>query len=91
MIRSTSYGSAVIEYTLTRSQRSSLSISVLPDGAVTVIAPEEADPDEIDERVRRRARWILRQQRRFAEFRRGPRHANSSAERLIAIWAGNTA
>jgi predicted metal-dependent hydrolase len=69
MIRSTSYGSAVIEYTLTRSPRSSLSISVLPDGAVTVAAPEAASPVEIDERVRRRARWILRQQRRFAEFR----------------------
>jgi len=69
MIRSTNYGSAVIEYVLTRSARSSLSISVLPDGAVAVVAPEEADPTEVDERVRRRARWILRQQRRFAEFR----------------------
>lgn len=69
MIRSTSYGSTVIEYTLTRSPRASLSISVLPDGGVTVTAPEEADPAEIDQRVTRRARWILRQQRQFAEFR----------------------
>jgi predicted metal-dependent hydrolase len=69
MIRSTSYGSVVIEYTLTRSPRSSLTISVLPDGAVAVTAPEEASLNEIDERVRRRARWILRQQRHFAEFR----------------------
>lgn len=69
IIRSTSYGSAVIEYTLNQTPRSSLSISVLPDGAVTVAAPEKADPAEIDERVRRRARWILRQQRRFADFR----------------------
>ena len=82
MIRSTNYGSAVIEYTLTRSPRASLSISVLPDGAVAVSAPEDADPAEIDERVRRRARWILRQQRRFAG---GRPHGNSSAERLIAI------
>ena len=73
MIRSTSYGSAVIKYTPNRSPRSSLSISVLPDGAVAVNAPEEADPAEIDERVRRRARWILRQQSRFAEFRTPPR------------------
>src|SRR5581483_5649368 len=26
-------------------------------------------PDDIDVRVKRRARWILRQQRRFADFR----------------------
>lgn len=69
MVRTTSYGSAVIDYTLIRSPRSSLSISVLPDGGVSVLAPQEADPAEVDERVKRRARWILRQQRRFAEFR----------------------
>ena len=85
MIRSTSYGSAVIEYTLTRSPRSSLSISVLPDGVVTVTAPEEADPDDVDERVRRRARWILRQQRRFAEFR--PTTCGS-AWKKDPVWSG---
>ena len=69
MVRTTHYGSAVIEYTLTYSPRSSLSISVLPDGGVSVVAPEQADPAEVDERVKRRARWILRQQRRYAEFR----------------------
>lgn len=69
MVRTTSYGSAVIEYNLVRTSRSSLSISVLPDGSVSVLAPEEADPVEVDGRVKRRARWILRQQRRFAEFR----------------------
>lgn len=69
MLRTTRYGSAIIEYTLLRSPRASLSISVLPDGAVAVRAPEHAAADAVDERVRRRARWILRQQRRFAEFR----------------------
>lgn len=69
MVRKTNYGSAAIEYTLVRSPRSSLSISVHPDGGITVLAPKEADPTEIDVRVKRRARWILRQQRRFAEFR----------------------
>jgi predicted metal-dependent hydrolase len=69
MLRVTTYGSAVIEYRLRHSERRSLSISVLPDGEVEVVAPEQADPAEVDERVRRRARWILRQQRRFAEFR----------------------
>ena len=69
MLRTTNYGSAVIEYTLVRSARHSLSISVLPDGEVSVVAPEDADPAEVDARVKQRARWILRQQRRFAEFR----------------------
>ena len=69
MVRSTTYGGTVIEYRLTRSPRRSLSISVQPDGVVDVVAPEAADLGEIDERVKRRARWILRQQRRFAEFR----------------------
>lgn len=69
MVRTTSYGSAVIEYGLERSTRRTLSISVLPDCTVQVHAPIEANPDDIDARVRRRARWILRQQRRFAEFR----------------------
>jgi predicted metal-dependent hydrolase len=69
MIRTTTYGSAVIEFRLTRSVRNSLSISVLPDGAVTVAAPEDAELVEVDERIRRRARWILRQQRRFAAYR----------------------
>ena len=39
MVRSTSYGSAVIEYGLALSSRRSLSISVLPDGTVAVAAP----------------------------------------------------
>jgi predicted metal-dependent hydrolase len=69
MVRTTNYGSAAIEYGLERSSRRTLSISVLPDFTVRVLAPIEANPDEIDARVRRRARWILRQQRRFAEFR----------------------
>lgn len=69
MVRITNYGSAAIEYGLERSSRRTLSISVLPDCTVRVLAPIEANPDEIDARVRRRGRWILRQQRRFAEFR----------------------
>jgi predicted metal-dependent hydrolase len=69
MLRTATYGSTVIEYSLAFSGRRSLAISVLPDGAVAVTAPEDADPTEVDERVKRRARWILRQQRRFAEFR----------------------
>lgn len=69
MIRAIAYGSATIEYALTLSGRRSLSISVTPDGEICVAAPLDAQPEAVDERVKARARWILRQRRRFAEFR----------------------
>jgi hypothetical protein len=34
-----------------------------------VVAPEGVDVCAVDERVKRRARWILRQQRKFAEYK----------------------
>lgn len=68
MLRNTKYGSAVIEYTLLRSARRTLSISVDGEG-VSVVAPEGIDASAVDERVRKRARWILRQQRQFEEFK----------------------
>jgi predicted metal-dependent hydrolase len=68
MQRSTSYGSAVIQYELSFSARRRLKITVHAEG-VCAVAPEGVAPEEVDERVKRRARWILRQQRRFAEFR----------------------
>jgi hypothetical protein len=58
MLRVTDYGRAPIEYGLERSSRRTLMISVLPDCSVRVVAPIEADLKEIDDRVRRRARWI---------------------------------
>lgn len=68
MLRRTTYGSAVIEYTLLWSNRRVLSISVDING-VTVAAPEGEALETVDQRVKRRARWILRQQRRFAAFK----------------------
>ena len=66
--RSTTYGTAVIEYTLRRSARRTISISVRAEG-VSVVAPAGVEESAVDERVRKRARWILRQQRRFEEFK----------------------
>ena len=90
MVRTTTYGSAVIEYSVALSPRRSLSISVLPDGAVGVVAPESADFDEIDARVKRRARWILRQQRRFSEFRPRTPPRQFIGVKPIAISVANT-
>lgn len=66
--RSITYGSAVIPYTLQWSERRALRISVDASG-VSVTAPTGVDPSAVDTRVKRRARWILRQQRRVAAFK----------------------
>lgn len=66
--RSVRYGGADIEFELVRADRATLEIAVLPDGAVIVKAPLDAREDDVLARVTRRARWILRQQRYFAQF-----------------------
>lgn len=62
------YGSSLIEYEIEYVPRKTLGISVNPDGAVTLKAPLEATPEDIREKVRRRAAWILRQKRYFESF-----------------------
>ena len=57
------YGDAKIEYTVTFAARKTLAINVHPDLIVSVTAPEGTDLVSIEERVRKRAPWILRQQR----------------------------
>ena len=66
--RSVRYGHADIVFELVRADRATLEIAVLPDGAVLVKAPPDAREDDVLARVARRARWILRQQRYFAQF-----------------------
>lgn len=68
-MRHIDYGTQVIEYRLERRERGTLEIAVEPDGLVRVTAPTNAAVEDIADRVRRRARWILAQQRPFAEFR----------------------
>ncbi|MFJ6280797.1 M48 family metallopeptidase [Arthrobacter subterraneus] len=63
------YGAELIKYRLERRERSTLEITVEPDGSVRVVAPADASRDAVDLRIRRRARWILAQQRAFEEFR----------------------
>lgn len=52
-------GEEVFEYTLVRSSRKTLGISVRPDGSVVVTAPEGAEDDRIDSILHKRASWIL--------------------------------
>lgn len=63
------YGGRRIAYTLRHADRSTLAISVLPDGTVDVVAPLGTVLEDVQTRVSRRARWILGQQRYFEQFR----------------------
>ncbi|NLF75677.1 MAG: M48 family metallopeptidase [Chloroflexi bacterium] len=60
------YGTTRIDYELTYSARKSLAIHVHPDQRVTVEAPEGSDFAQIEQRLRKRAAWIVKQQRQFA-------------------------
>jgi predicted metal-dependent hydrolase len=57
------YGETTIEYDLTYAPRKTLAINVHPDLRVSVVAPEDTDIETIKTKVRKRANWILRQQR----------------------------
>jgi predicted metal-dependent hydrolase len=59
------FGSQTIEYQLELMKRGTLSISVHPDLKVVVKAPEGTNLEEINQRVYKRAKWILNQQRQF--------------------------
>ena len=68
-IRTVQFGSRDIEYELHRDDCSRVSITVLPMGAVRVRAPSVAGDEEVDKRVLRRARWILKQVRELDALR----------------------
>ncbi len=66
------YGKTLLRYTIHRSERESLRISVHPDRRIEVHAPSWATDDELAKRVHRRASWIKRQLDFFLSFE--PRH-----------------
>lgn len=53
---------------LKRSDRTTLAISVLPDGTVELVAPRMAANSDIAGKVEKKARWITRQRRAFKEM-----------------------
>jgi predicted metal-dependent hydrolase len=65
---SVTYGATTIAYRVVRRDRRTLQISVLPDMTVEVVAPRAANDATIQQRVARRARWILRQVEFFRQF-----------------------
>lgn len=62
------YGEHRIDFTIVRRERTTLEIAVEPDATVVVTAPKDAPLAAIEEKVRKRAAWIRRQQRYFIQF-----------------------
>jgi predicted metal-dependent hydrolase len=73
------FGNSDIEYRIARSlERSTIAVTVNPDGAVQVVAPKGTLKTVIADAVRSKASWIIRQQ----EFFR--RHASSQAKLFVS-------
>jgi predicted metal-dependent hydrolase len=62
------YGARTIAFELEHRKRRTLEISVYPDLSVRVAAPLDRTLDEIQEKVKKRAAWILEQQDSFSLF-----------------------
>ena len=62
------YGGRRINLTVLRRRRKTLEIAVEPDATVVIIAPVDATIEAITEKVRKRAAWVIRQQRFFSQF-----------------------
>lgn len=65
---SVNFGSRDIKFRLQYSSRKTLGISVLPDLSVIVTAPNESDFAKVEDLVKKRAPWILKQQVKFSEY-----------------------
>jgi|SRR6185369_349918 len=63
------YSSHELKYRLRFSARRTMAITVHPDGAIEVVAPRGSNLRKVEARVRRRARWIIRQRLYFEQFR----------------------
>lgn len=71
---------------LKRSRRRTLAISVLPNGAVEVVAPLTAGLPEIKAKIQRRSGWIMRQRRLFMALRverPARRYCNGATHRYL--------
>lgn len=80
------YGDGVIEFTLQRRDRRTLSISVDPELGVHVSAPTDAPLHKIMEKVKKRAPWIQRQLRFFSQFQpRTPRRRYVAGETYLYL------
>jgi len=68
MTEKTTYGSREIKYDLLFSDRKTMEIAVEPDTSVLVKAPHNTPIEVIETKIKKRARWIIKQQRFFEQF-----------------------
>ncbi|MBT3235088.1 MAG: M48 family metallopeptidase [Bdellovibrionales bacterium] len=66
--QSVEFGKSKINYRLSRSDRKTLGITVEPSGEVSVNAPLAASLYKIEEVIKKRASWILRQKQEIASY-----------------------
>lgn len=62
------YGTTSIPYNVRFSERKTLGITVMPDGRVLLNAPHDTSREKIEEKLFKRARWIVKQQTYFRSF-----------------------
>ena len=62
------YGATIIDYDIEFVPRKTLSICVNPDTTVCLKAPVGATMEQIQQKVHKRAGWILKQKRFFESF-----------------------
>lgn len=68
MTGSIQFGSKTIEFDFSFSERKTLGITITPEMTVFVKAPLETPFDKIEEKVRKKAPWIIKQQNYFLGF-----------------------
>jgi predicted metal-dependent hydrolase len=71
MDRHFAYRNIAFDYTLILENRKTISATVFPNRALIVKAPQEATENRICDFLRRKFRWILKQQQYFEQFGSG--------------------
>lgn len=62
------YGTSVIRYSISRSDRKTLAIEVHPDLSIKIVAPKKVSISAIQEKILKRGQWIKKQQLYFQQF-----------------------
>ncbi|MFL9832577.1 M48 family metallopeptidase [Chryseobacterium terrae] len=67
-IHTIQYGSVLIDYDLSFQERKNLTIKVYPDCSVKIIAPYNTPLQKIEKQIKKKAPWIIKQQREFLSY-----------------------
>jgi predicted metal-dependent hydrolase len=66
---SVAYSVHKLDYRVRFAQRRTLAITVKPDCSIEIAAPKGTSQEEVEKRLRKRARWVIRQFLHFQQFR----------------------